>query len=146
MNAGSHQNHRGVCSYCIPIILLVGCLLVASFSVSLAWASEPELTITTLSGDTSQGWVGFSPDDREATAKQSYSDTVTVYAMPADGYEFKMWAYEDAIDNPLSTSPSFTYSFSVASLHIPFPIPFMFLPPSEGLPAWKNTAAPKGRE
>lgn len=32
----------------------------------------------------------------------------------------------------------------MASLHIPFPIPPMFLPPSEELPAWKNTAAPKG--
>ena len=70
-------------------------LIMALASYQSAFAADGYFAIATATDDTSQGFVGFSPDARDSFAEMTWDfeeEPPVAYAIPAEGYEFVMWA------------------------------------------------------
>ena len=101
--------------------LVLALVVLAAGSPKTAWAEWPNtatITLKTASGDTSMGWVGFSPSEHEAVAEREYhiGEECTVYCTPAPGYSF-FWGgigYNGqgfSYDNPLTFTVQGDFEF-----------------------------------
>ena len=92
--------------FALFFFLLVACIFLL-FPDS-ANAEPAYFRISTATGDTSQGYVGFTPDSLEAYAEADLrtGNYPTAYAIPKEGYEFAFWATRYETNQPVSLDPA----------------------------------------
>lgn len=74
-------------------VAILPAMMVTSFQANSAYAAERQVTISTYTGDTKQGTVGFSRDEMGAydVTNIEAGEEVILVAEPAEGYQFYSW-------------------------------------------------------